>query len=235
LQTFSIYGTSHFKCKPWVENWDLRQANDIEDSTESNKKPTVTRHVILIRHGQYVHGDGDHQRILTEFGRQQAMLTGKYLKSLDIKFDRMTISTMTRAQETGKIIAEFLPGVEQTHCSLLREGKPFNPEPSRPHIENIAWQRQLFTDHPRIEGAFRKYIHRAEPEQEKDSYDLLICHANVIRYFVCRALQFPSEGWLRMSIANCGITWLSIPPDGHVYVMGMGHRGHLPTNLVTFS
>lgn len=46
--------------------------------------------------------------------------------------------------------------------------------------------QQFFQDGARIEAGFRKHFHRAEPEQEKDSYTLIVCHANVIRYFVCR-------------------------------------------------
>jgi len=46
--------------------------------------------------------------------------------------------------------------------------------------------QQFYTDGARIEAAFRKYFHRAEPEQTNDSYEIMVCHANVIRYFVCR-------------------------------------------------
>ena len=239
-----------FKQKNWDYNWDLLEpkkdtelSNEKTETSTDNKsnvagvnkkaKPTATRHVILIRHGQYVYSkDGDHQRILTDLGRQQASLTGERLKSLGIKFDQVVISTMTRAQETGKIIGECLPDVEQNHCSLLREGFPYLYEPSS---QTIDMQMRFFTDNPRIEGAFRKYIQRAGPEQKEDSYDLVVCHGNVIRYFVCRALQFPPEGWLRMSIAHCGITWISIRPSGKVSVTGVGHSGHLPSNLVTYS
>jgi hypothetical protein len=49
-------------------------------------------------------------------------------------------------------------------------------------------------DGARIEAAFRKYIHRADVEQKNDSVEIIVCHANVIRYFVCRALQLPAEG-----------------------------------------
>ena len=45
---------------------------------------------------------------------------------------------------------------------------------------------QFLTDGVRIEAAFRKYFHRAPPQQETDSYEVIVCHANVIRYFVCR-------------------------------------------------
>jgi serine/threonine-protein phosphatase PGAM5 len=61
--------------------------------------------------------------------------------------------------------------------------------------------------HPRIEGAFRKYIHRAPippsmmelrhddatgvsqpnlPESSKHEFEIIVCHANVIRYIMCR-------------------------------------------------
>ena len=45
---------------------------------------------------------------------------------------------------------------------------------------------QVFQDSARIEAAFRKYIHRADANQSEDSYEIIVCHANVIRYFVCR-------------------------------------------------
>lgn len=46
--------------------------------------------------------------------------------------------------------------------------------------------QQFFEDGARIEAAFRKHIHRADPKQKQDSYEVIVCHANVIRYFVCR-------------------------------------------------
>lgn len=46
--------------------------------------------------------------------------------------------------------------------------------------------QQFYQDDARIESAFRKYFHRADPEQKGDSVEVIICHANVIRYFVCR-------------------------------------------------
>ena len=32
----------------------------------------------------------------------------------------------------------------------------------------------------------------------------------VYRYFVCRALQFPPEAWLRISLKHASITWITI-------------------------
>ena len=60
----------------------------------------------------------------------------------------------------------------------------------------LTWQRstcvpslqQYHEDGARIEAAFRRYIHRADAKQKEDSYEIIVCHANVIRYFVCRCV-----------------------------------------------
>ena len=48
-------------------------------------------------------------------------------------------------------------------------------------------------NHPRIEAAFQKYFHRADyPDDAEDGdghrheVEIIVCHANVIRYFLCR-------------------------------------------------
>ncbi|CAD6231641.1 GSCOCG00001512001-RA-CDS [Cotesia congregata] len=177
----------------WDSNWDRRDPKSLikpkklEAITDENKynaeieahKPRAARHVLLIRHGQYnLSGSTDTQRILTELGRNQADCTGKRLQHLALPYSQLVRSTMTRAQETAKIIETSLPNVPVVDDSLLVEGCPILPEPPfggwRPGI-------QYFQDGPRIEAAFRKYFHRASPKQEKDSYTIIVCHANVIR------------------------------------------------------
>ena len=36
------------------------------------------------------------------------------------------------------------------------------------------------------------------------------CPHYICRYFVCRALQFPPEAWLRISLKHASITWITI-------------------------
>lgn len=92
---------------------------------------------------------------------------------------------------------------------------------------------QLLEEGSRIEAAFRRYFYRALPEQRKDSYEVLVCHAHVIRFFVCRALQFPPQGWIRLSIPHASITWIRILPDGSVILQWFGNCSHFPPKLVT--
>lgn len=62
-----------------------------------------------------------------------------------------------------------------------------------------------------------------------------MCHANVIRYFFCRALQLPPEAWLRLCTFNCSLTYFTIRPTGTVSCRMLGDIGHLPLELCTFS
>lgn len=97
-------------------------------------KPSSVRHLILIRHGQYnLDGITDSDRYLTEIGRKQAAFTGERLKVFQIPFDKMIRSTMTRAQETGKIISTIVANIPIENCSLIEEGAPIAPEPPIGH------------------------------------------------------------------------------------------------------
>lgn len=115
-------------------------------------------------------------------------------------------------------------------CDLLREGAPIEPVPPVTHWKPDAVYHE---DGARIEAAFRRYIHRADPRQKEDSYEIIVCHANVIRYFVCRALQFPPEGWLRIGLNNGSITWLTIRPSGRVALRTLGDSGFMPPDKLT--
>ncbi|KAM9446931.1 serine/threonine-protein phosphatase PGAM5, mitochondrial isoform 2-T2 [Clarias gariepinus] len=227
----------------WDQNWDKRDPSSMtnprrrvsvgeENSSEvENIKPTATRHILLIRHAQYLlNGNGDKERRLTELGREQAGMTGQRLASLGLKYDIMIHSSMARAAETAQIISKHLPEVEMVSCDLLREGAPIEPVPAVGHWKPEAVYHE---DGARIEAAFRRYIHRADPKQKEDSYEIIICHANVIRYFVCRALQFPPEGWLRLGLNNGSITWLTVRPSGRVALRTLGDSGFMPPDKVT--
>ncbi|KAM8918089.1 serine/threonine-protein phosphatase PGAM5, mitochondrial isoform 1-T1 [Lycaon pictus] len=205
----------------WDPNWDRREPLSLVNLRKRNLdsgeeelasrldhcKAKATRHIFLIRHSQY-HMDAslEKDRTLTPLGREQAELTGLRLASLGLKFNKIVHSSMTRAIETSDIISKHLPGVCKVSTDLLREGAPIEPDPPVSHWKPEAVQ--YYEDGARIEAAFRNYIHRADVKQQEDSYEIFICHANVIRYIVCRALQFPPEGWLRLSLNNGSITHL---------------------------
>jgi len=223
----------------WDRNWDFMDPSSYvkpnsTDEEKEAKKSKATRHIYLIRHGQYdQEHDEDEKRILTAIGRDQAAATGARLAELAEPYSHCVISTMTRANETGEIILKHLPAdIKIDKTDMLREGAPIRPEPKSKNWKPEAW---FFQDGSRIEAAFRKYMHRSHYSQETDSHEVIVCHSNVIRYIVCRALQNAPEGWLRMSLANGSITHIVIRPNGNVSLRGLGEKGHLPPNLVTYN
>ncbi|KAM7311262.1 serine/threonine-protein phosphatase Pgam5, mitochondrial isoform X1, partial [Ixodes scapularis] len=115
--------------------------------------------------------------------RKQADVTGQRLKQLNVPFSRMVFSTMARATETARIIHGHFEHLPLEPCELIREGAPIPPEPP-----SGAWKPEakvFFTDGARIEAGFRKYFYRASPSQAEDSHEIIVCHANVIRYWIC--------------------------------------------------
>lgn len=73
-----------------------------------------------------------------------------------------------------------------------------------------------------------------EPHPQHE-FEVIVCHANVIRYFFCRALQLPPEAWLRLCTFNCSLTYFTIRPTGTVSCRMLGDIGHLPHDMCTFS
>ncbi|XP_067650705.1 serine/threonine-protein phosphatase PGAM5, mitochondrial-like isoform X1 [Haliotis asinina] len=242
------WGYSHIPSVKWDYNWDRREPeylvkpakhdnNKDADTTATDlkaKTSKATRHLLLIRHGQYnMESSDDLGRFLTKLGQEQADITGRRLKDLNLPYTILISSTMTRAKETADIIHKHVPQLSIVRNDLLREGAPIPPEPPSAHWR--PEEAQFYKEGARVEAAFRKYFHRADPDQTEDSYEIIVCHANVIRYFVCRALQFPPEGWLRMSLANGSITYLVIRPSGRVHIKNLGETGHMPVDKITFT
>ncbi|KAH3891287.1 serine/threonine-protein phosphatase PGAM5, mitochondrial-like isoform X2 [Dreissena polymorpha] len=243
---YSSWTTNYDPSVKWDYNWDRRQPDNLvkplkESATDEEKLKHLekeeqnvskaTRHIIMIRHGQYFDTEKlDKDRKLTELGREQANMVGKRLAELNYPYTQLICSTMTRARETADIIHKHLPDLERKETDLLREGAPIPPEPPS---GNWKPEAEFYSDGARIEAAFRKFFYRAGADQVNDSYEIMVCHANVIRYFVCRALQFPPEAWLRISLNHASITWVYIRPNGRVGIRTLGEAGFMPAKKVS--
>jgi serine/threonine-protein phosphatase PGAM5 len=243
----------------------LRQHNYPEwdydwDGLQTQKKCRTTRHILLIRHGQYEERhDKDAQRVLTPLGRIQAEYTGERLSQMlhctaqgdendrhpptKCRLVGLHVSGMKRAQETADIIADHLLANHQHWMRtppdpLLNEGFPAPIIPLRRELGTLQSQATSIEESSdRIEQAFQKYVHRSFNQDENidHEFEIIVCHANIIRYFILRALQLPPEAWLRFSLFNCSISYLMIQPDGTVSVRMIGDTGHIPYQATTFS
>lgn len=192
----------------------------------------------------------DEKRKLTPLGREQAALTGRRLATLlnhNCNITHLRVSNMTRARETASIIARYLPGVPFVEPDpKLNEGRPAHHIPTGPLSSKLI--ETLDDNHPRIEESFERYFYRGEApakgernpqdggnNHEKHEFEIIVCHANVIRYFLCRALQLPPEAWLRYCPFNCSLTYVTIRPSGNVSCRMLGDVGHMPYAKCSFS
>merc|ERR1740124_22652 len=205
-------------------NWDCR----------NDKRPPkdVTRTLLLIRHGQYFDQEKEaEKRKLTELGKLQCEKVAQRLKEFGFDYDKIHISTKVRAKESGDLIRKHFPNVPYEYNSLLEEGWPGPriPGKKREITEKKRKQQQ------QIKEGYYSVFHRANETCTKPQIEIVVCHQNVIRSFVCRALQIPPECWLRMGGFNSGITSIKINPNGSCSMQFFADIGHLDAEEITFS
>jgi serine/threonine-protein phosphatase PGAM5 len=186
------------------------------------------RTIVLVRHGSYVSDPKIDEKIgphLAPLGSAQAHLVGARLAGMPGRFDGMYVSPMQRARDTAAIIGESFPGRHFEVVNDLAECVP------------PTWRTDVVKDYSRAEQAdckaqldrvFARFFKSAAGRPQRD---LLVCHGDVIRYLVTRALRVDTKAWLEMSVGNASITVIRVQPDGRMKVIAVGDVGHIPPNL----
>ncbi|KAL3674356.1 hypothetical protein V7S43_000312 [Phytophthora oleae] len=217
--------------------------------------PPRTKHIILVRHGHYINAHvpqvSDSEQVLSQMGRQQAELAGKCLgmahNRIPTRHD-ITIyhSDMTRAVETAAIIATNFGEVSLNPSALLREGWPGTPYSTDSSVggarSNSAFggmEERSRMDVERMQKAFNWFFlssGEAQDEDDEESYCVLVCHANLIRFFLCRALGIDAANtWGHFEINHCGVTRIDVCANRPIKVTAVNETGHLPQSLITSS
>jgi serine/threonine-protein phosphatase PGAM5 len=199
----------------------------------AQQESNATRTIYLIRHGDYAPQDDhipDAENVLTPLGIAQARLVSTRLKSMNINFNSLISSTMTRAKQTAEVINKDFSKLVPEQSDLIRECTP------------PTWREDVMADTKadevqecvnNLEEAFQKYF--IPSPDDKDRNDIIVCHGNVIRYFVTKVLKVDSMSWLQMSISNCSLTIIRILPDGNMKLDAFSDYGHIPENMRTFT
>jgi serine/threonine-protein phosphatase PGAM5 len=190
--------------------------------------PNGVRTLYLIRHGAYDEDDPrdpEVGRALTAEGREQARLAGVRLAALGTRFDALHASTMTRARQSAEIIGAALGGMTP---QLSRDLCECTPPTNRADV--MARQSAGGPDSCRqtLERVWARYF---RPSPARDSTELIVCHGNVTRYLVARALGLDPTLWLNMTIANCSISVIQVRADGRVRLVSFDDVGHLPPTM----
>ena len=197
---------------------------------EPPRTPQGVRFVYLIRHGMYDRVDSLDDRVangLNPLGHEQARLLARRLESLPVKPHLLVSSDLTRARETADEIGAVL-GMRAGRDTLLEECTPRStrslPAGDPDSADAVACEARLAT-------AWEKYF---RPSPDADEHDLLVCHGNVIRWFVCRALGNDARRWILMDLANASLTIVAVRPDGTARLVMYSDVGHLPVSKQTW-
>jgi serine/threonine-protein phosphatase PGAM5 len=180
----------------------------------------AARRLLLIRHGQYDERE-EGTKDLTALGRAQAKRIGKALKN--DRIDAVYASTMLRARTTAALIAESRSLMVQS-TPLLCECIPTKVGFYIP-LETIADGKK------QADRAFARFFKKSRTTRT----ELLVCHGNIIRYFVARALDVPGITWRKMAIYHASITEIRIHSDGRAVLFSYNDVAHLPQKLITMS
>jgi serine/threonine-protein phosphatase PGAM5 len=179
-----------------------------------------TRSLVLVRHGQY---DPESGGSLTPLGREQAALTSAWLASRHPKVDAIWTSTLPRARETAEIVRRPYPKVRVREAAVLREGLY-----SKVRGYDVSAEERA-SDRTRADRAWLRFFRVSR----MDRLELVVCHGNLIRYLVCRALDVPTLRWTRMNSHHCAITTILVRDTKAVRVVSYNETAHLPVSCVT--
>ena len=199
----------------------------------------ASRSIYLVRHGQYqrlspdeLEGDSTVEQAirvdggLTTLGVEQANLTAQRLRSYPIS--AIYCSSLPRAVQTAEIIAQEFPGIPLRRTRILWECIPCVPPFLSTFFSEVP-SEEIARDREQAEEAYGRYFKRARGE---DKHEIVVCHGNLMRYFVSRALEVEPETWGKMGIFNCGISQITI---SHRLTGVVCHNdsGHLPEDKRT--
>jgi len=199
----------------------------------AQQKSKGVRTIYLIRHGDYKpqkDDKSDAEMVLTPLGIAQARMAAERLKSMNINFNSLISSTMTRAIQTAEVINNVLPELKSEQSDLISECTP------------PSWRKDVMAGidttmseecAQKLEQAFQKYF--ISSPDERDRNDIIVCHGNVIRYFATKVLKVDTRAWAQMSISNCSLTIIRILSDGTMKLDAFSDYGHIPENMRTFT
>ena len=180
------------------------------------------RRLIFVRHGQY---DELVTGALTPLGRKQAARTATALRKLPV--NAIWSSTLLRAKETASIVAaKQRAHVRRTRllCEVVPTRLPAKLA-RRFAIDGTSVER----DRARADRAYTTLFRAARRERT----EIVVCHGNLIRYLVCRALGIQPKLWMRLDSTHCGLTEFRVLPRGVVRVVRYNDVGHIPASMRT--
>jgi serine/threonine-protein phosphatase PGAM5 len=197
-------------------------------------RPTGTgiHFVYLVRHGIYdldtTVTDDRVGNALNAMGHEQARLIGERLAGLGLKFDRLISSQFLRAAQTADDMGKVM-NMTPTRDSALNECTSTNNNPRLMASEKPA---DIAACDAARETEWKRYF---TPTTDRDTYDVLVCHGNVIRWTWMKALAADVKNWIHLDCGNASLTIIAVRPDGSIRPVMYSDVGHIPVATQTWS
>ncbi len=190
----------------------------------------AARTIVLVRHGNYIADPAVDEKIgphLSSLGVAQAYMAGAALAALPVHFEHLYASPMQRARDTAEVIAGDFP--DRTF-EVVDELAECTPPTRRSEVTKDEKSAGLAACKQKLDRVFSRFF---KPATAGDQADMLVCHGNVIRYLITRALGVDTEAWLEMSVGHASITAIRIDANGRFKVIAVGDVGHIQPNMRT--
>ena len=193
---------------------------------------TGTHFVYLVRHGIYDRDtsatDDRVANPLNALGHEQAKLAGARLAGLGVKFDRLISSELLRAAQTADDMAKAMK-MTPTRDAVLNECTP-----------TTSNARIMADEKPNEVAACDsarqvQWSHYFAPTPDRDTYDVLVCHGNVIRWTMMKALGADTKEWANLDCGNASLTIFAVRPNGTIRPVMYSDVGHIPVEKQTWS
>jgi serine/threonine-protein phosphatase PGAM5 len=186
----------------------------------------ATRTLLLARHGKYARGP--HGEALTPLGKKQAAALGRHLTGARV--DAIWSSTMPRAVETAAIVRDrAFPRKKVRRCSDLCECLPGLAPALRERLDISSATARDGRRH--AERAYRRFFRRA---RSRSTTELLVCHGNLIRYLVVRAIGVrDTTVWTRLAVHNGSLSAVDIDARGQARLVFYNGRDFMPRKAWT--
>ncbi|HNT78513.1 MAG TPA: histidine phosphatase family protein [Anaerolineae bacterium] len=188
----------------------------------------ATRILYLVRHGFHFTASNvsdPQDAALSLLGVEQALFTAQRFRLLPIT--AIYYSPLRRAAETAHLIGRALP---ETPLHLTQGLVECIPSIPAGYGNTLTYPPQRLAEcRKRFDKAFEQFFKVARGE---DKHEILVCHGNIIRYFILRALNVATEAWGQLDMCNCAVSEVLISADGALTLISHNDVRHLPDHLI---
>jgi probable phosphoglycerate mutase len=192
----------------------------------------ATRYLYLARHGEATADEST----LTEVGRHQAAFLGHRLRDRGIV--AVYHGPLARAAQTARIIGEYLPRVPLAELDAAGDYVPHVPGRDELPADSAEYLLRYLSEVTPEETAVGRDLAQQAVERFTgpvadgvERHELVITHAFLVAWLVCRALGAPAWRWLGLNFANAALTVIRYAPGRPATPLIYNDMSHLPPEL----